>query len=70
MLLYNSNILRRFIFMNLFFLEKEINSLRLYLYEIAKNADNYSQGEILNLSQQLDQKVLLYQKCLMGKIEK
>jgi hypothetical protein len=53
--------------MNLFFLEKEINSLRLYLYELAKTADNYSQGEILNVSQQLDQKVLLYQKYLMNK---
>ncbi|MFD2446550.1 aspartyl-phosphate phosphatase Spo0E family protein [Bacillus sp. CGMCC 1.16607] len=55
--------------MNLFLLEQEINSLRLYLYELAKNADSYSQGEILNVSQQLDQKVLLYQKCLIEKLE-
>jgi hypothetical protein len=53
--------------MNLFFLEKEINSLRSHLYALAKNTDNYSQGEILTVSHQLDQKVLLYQKCLMEK---
>lgn len=54
--------------MDLFQLKKEIQSLRAYLYTIGKETDNYSQGEILKISQDLDQKLLIYQKQILSQL--
>ncbi|WP_084821832.1 aspartyl-phosphate phosphatase Spo0E family protein [Bacillus sp. SA1-12] len=48
--------------MNLFQLQKEIRCLQEHLYRIGKDRDSYSEGEVLKVSQQLDQKILIYQK--------
>ncbi|MGM7721545.1 Spo0E family sporulation regulatory protein-aspartic acid phosphatase [Metabacillus sp. Hm71] len=48
--------------MNLIQLQKEIQCLQEQLYQIGKNTDCYSEGEVLKVSQQLDQKIIIYQK--------
>lgn len=51
--------------MNQLQLIKEIQSLREYLYIIGKDTSNYSNGEILKVSQELDQKLIIYQKLMV-----
>ena len=43
-------------------LEAEIRSLQSQLYELGNETNQYSIGEILKLSKQLDEKIILYQK--------
>ncbi|KMM39367.1 aspartyl-phosphate phosphatase Spo0E family protein [Guptibacillus hwajinpoensis] len=43
-------------------LEHEINNLRMVLYDLGKEVDDYSSGKILLLSKRLDEKIILYQK--------
>ena len=43
-------------------LEHEINHLRIVLYDLGKEVDDYSSGKILLLSKRLDEKIVLYQK--------
>nr|WP_018933795.1 Spo0E family sporulation regulatory protein-aspartic acid phosphatase [Gracilibacillus lacisalsi] len=43
-------------------LEAEIRSLQSRLYELGNETNQYSIGEILKLSKQLDEKIILYQK--------
>ncbi len=43
-------------------LEAEIRSLQNQLYELGNETNQYSIGEILKLSKQLDEKIILYQK--------
>ncbi len=43
-------------------LEKEIRALQSDIYQLAKKTSSYSHGEILKLSQKLDQKIISYQK--------
>ncbi|WP_208590969.1 Spo0E family sporulation regulatory protein-aspartic acid phosphatase [Gracilibacillus suaedae] len=43
-------------------LEAEIRSLQSQLYELGNQTNQYSIGEILKLSKQLDEKIILYQK--------
>ncbi|MCU7745894.1 aspartyl-phosphate phosphatase Spo0E family protein [Priestia megaterium] len=43
-------------------LEKEIRALQSDIYQLAKKTSSYSQGEILKLSQKVDQKIVSYQK--------
>jgi len=43
-------------------LEKEIRALQSDIYQLAKKTSSYSHGEILKLSQKLDQKIVSYQK--------
>ncbi|MCM3654850.1 aspartyl-phosphate phosphatase Spo0E family protein [Metabacillus litoralis] len=51
--------------MDIFQLKKEIQSLRSYLYKLGNQTKNYSQGEILKISQELDKKILIYQKQMV-----
>jgi hypothetical protein len=51
--------------MDLFQLKNEIQSLRKYLYTLGRETNNYSQGEILKVSQDLDQKLFIYQKEML-----
>lgn len=51
--------------MDIFHLKKEIQSLRSYLYKLGNQTKNYSQGEILKISQELDKKILIYQKQMV-----
>jgi len=44
-------------------LEKEIKDLRSLLYKLGRETTKYSQGEILKVSQKLDEKILQYQKA-------
>lgn len=43
-------------------LEHEIYNLRMVLYDLGKEVDDYSSGKILLLSKRLDAKIVLYQK--------
>ncbi|QHE51623.1 Spo0E family sporulation regulatory protein-aspartic acid phosphatase [Pontibacillus sp. HMF3514] len=43
-------------------LESEIKQLQMRLYDIGKEKQQYSSGEILKLSEELDKKIILYQK--------
>ncbi|WP_240469375.1 Spo0E family sporulation regulatory protein-aspartic acid phosphatase [Gracilibacillus thailandensis] len=43
-------------------LEAEIRLLQSQLYELGNETNQYSIGEILELSKQLDEKIILYQK--------
>ncbi|KGX91896.1 aspartyl-phosphate phosphatase Spo0E family protein [Pontibacillus marinus] len=47
-------------------LESEIKRLQTQLYDIGKETDEYSSGEILKLSEELDKKIILYQKLQYG----
>jgi len=44
-------------------LEQEIKDLRSELYKLGRETNKYSLGEILKVSQKLDEKILLYQKA-------
>lgn len=48
-------------------LESEIQLLQSKLYEIGKETEQYSSGEVLKLSEELDKKIILYQKLQNGK---
>ena len=48
--------------MDVVVLEQEIKDLRSKLYKLGRETNKYSQGEILKVSQKLDEKILLYQK--------
>ncbi|MBZ5750020.1 aspartyl-phosphate phosphatase Spo0E family protein [Metabacillus rhizolycopersici] len=56
--------------MDIFQLKKEIQSLRSYLYKLGNQTKNYSQGEILKISQELDKKILIYQKQMVRQSNK
>lgn len=43
-------------------LEDEIHTLRMVLYDLGQEADDYSSGKILLLSKRLDEKIVQYQK--------
>ncbi len=43
-------------------LEQEIYTLRMVLYDLGKEVDDYSSGKILLLSKRLDEKIIQYQK--------
>jgi len=47
-------------------LESDIRFLQMKLYEIGKEKTQYSSGEILKLSEELDKKIILYQKLQQG----
>jgi hypothetical protein len=49
--------------MDVVVLEQEIKDLRIKLYILGRETTKYSQGEILKVSQKLDEKILLYQKA-------
>lgn len=49
--------------MDVVVLEQEIKDLRSKIYKLGRETTNYSQGEILIISQKLDEKILLYQKA-------
>ncbi|SDJ69047.1 Spo0E family sporulation regulatory protein-aspartic acid phosphatase [Sediminibacillus albus] len=48
-------------------LEREIRLLQLKLYKLGEQTDYYSSGEILRLSEKLDEKIIIYQKLLYKK---
>jgi len=48
--------------MDVVVLEQEIKDLRSKLYKLGRETNKYSHGEILKVSQKLDEKILLYQK--------
>ncbi len=48
--------------MDVVVLEREIKDLRSKLYKLGRETNKYSQGEILKVSQKLDEKILLYQE--------
>jgi hypothetical protein len=48
--------------MDVVVLEQEIKELRSKLYKLGRETNTYSHGEILKVSQKLDEKILLYQK--------
>lgn len=50
--------------MDVALLEKEIKDLRSKLYELGRETNKFSQGEILKVSQELDKKIVLYQKTI------
>lgn len=56
--------------MDIFQLKKEIQSLRSYLYKLGNQTKNYSQGEILKISQELDKKIVIYQKQMVRQSNK
>ncbi len=43
-------------------LENEIQTLRVVLYDLGQEVDDYSSGKILLLSKRLDEKIIQYQK--------
>ncbi|SFL86387.1 Spo0E like sporulation regulatory protein [Gracilibacillus orientalis] len=47
-------------------LEAEIRLLQSQLYELGKDTNQYSIGEILRLSELLDEKIILYQKLKLN----
>ncbi|WML25694.1 aspartyl-phosphate phosphatase Spo0E family protein [Neobacillus sp. OS1-33] len=49
--------------MDVLALEQEIKDLRSELYKIGGATNKYSMGEILKVSQKLDEKIFLYQKA-------
>lgn len=49
--------------MDVVVLEQEIKDLRSELYKLGRETTKYSQGEILKVSQKLDEKIVLYQKA-------
>ncbi|UOQ49265.1 aspartyl-phosphate phosphatase Spo0E family protein [Gracilibacillus caseinilyticus] len=47
-------------------LESEIRSLQSKLYALGKETNAYSSGEILQLSQELDEKIIMHQKIQLS----
>ncbi|MGP4041251.1 hypothetical protein ACTWP4_15325 [Gracilibacillus sp. D59] len=52
--------------MNIKKLEAEIRSLQSQLYNLGKETNQYSIGEILELSELLDEKIVLYQRLKLS----
>ncbi len=47
-------------------LEAEIRSLQSQLYNLGRETNHYSIGEILRLSELLDEKIILYQRLKLN----
>jgi hypothetical protein len=55
--------------MNISRLEKDIKSLRSKLYDLGKETNNFSQGEILKVSHELDKKIVVYQQLMIIELD-